>query len=99
MAQRPSLSMALDSMKATKTGEPMPQPADQPSRRPGRPRKVPAPAEAAAAPAVRGQTLRLNPAAWKQLKLLAIERDHTAHDLLLEAVNDLFAKYGKSKIA
>jgi hypothetical protein len=47
----------------------------------------------------KGQTLRLQPDAWKQLKLLAVERETTAHDLLIEAVNSLFEKYGKPKIA
>lgn len=47
----------------------------------------------------KGQTLRLTRDAWKQLKLLAIERDRTAHDLLIEAVNDLFRKHGKPPIA
>ena len=47
----------------------------------------------------KGQTLRLTRDAWKQLKLLAIEHDRTAHDLLIEAVNDLFRKHGKPPIA
>lgn len=47
----------------------------------------------------KGQTLRLTPDAWKQLKFLAIEQERPAHDLLIEAVNDLFQKYGKSSIS
>ena len=47
----------------------------------------------------RGQTLRLSPDAWRQLKLLTIEQERTAHDLLLEAVGDLFKKYGKPTLA
>ena len=47
----------------------------------------------------KGQTLRLTRDAWKQLKVLAIDQDRTAHDLLIEAVNDLFSKYGKPPIA
>ena len=57
---------------------------------------------AAPRPAVekrKGQTLRLTRDAWKQLKLLAIEHDRTAHDLLIEAVNDLFRKHGRPPIA
>jgi len=46
-----------------------------------------------------GQTLRLKPEAWQQLKLLAAEHWCPAHDLLIEAVNDLFEKYGKKPIA
>ena len=32
----------------------------------------------------RGQTLRLKPAAWTQLKILAAEQGKTSHDLRLE---------------
>lgn len=34
-----------------------------------------------------------------QLKILAVERDQTVQGLLAEALNDLFAKYGKAEIA
>ena len=34
-----------------------------------------------------------------QLKMLAIEQDTTAHDLMGEALNMLFAKYGKPEVA
>lgn len=34
-----------------------------------------------------------------QLKILAIERGSTLHNLVAEAYNDLFAKYGKPEIA
>jgi hypothetical protein len=44
-------------------------------------------------------TATLAPAAHKQLKGLAVERDATTEALLAEAINDLFVKYGKSKIA
>ncbi len=47
----------------------------------------------------RAQTLRLTPAAWRQLKQLALDHDKPAHDFLVEAVNDLFRKYGKPPIA
>ena len=48
---------------------------------------------------LKGQTLRLNHAAWRQLKTLALEREQPAHALLVEAVNDLFRKYDKATIA
>jgi hypothetical protein len=48
---------------------------------------------------LKGQTLRLNRAAWRQLKALALERELPAHALLVEAVNDLFHKYEKPPIA
>jgi len=50
---------------------------------------------------LKGQTLRLSPNAWLNLKLLAAILDGergsrvTQHDLLLEAVEDLFVKYRK----
>ncbi len=47
----------------------------------------------------KGQTLRLEEGAWKQLKYLALDLGKPVHDLLLEAVNDLFKKYGKPPIA
>jgi len=47
----------------------------------------------------RGQTLRLKPAAWQQLKILAIEQQRPSHDLLIEAVNLLFEHYDKPTIA
>jgi len=34
-----------------------------------------------------------------QLKILAVEEHNTVQDLLAEAINDLFAKYGKPEIA
>jgi hypothetical protein len=34
----------------------------------------------------------------KQLKALAVDLDRTMHDLMAEALNDLFAKHGKAEI-
>src|SRR5260370_15994430 len=34
-----------------------------------------------------------------QLKILAVQRDTTLHNLVAEAFNDLFAKHGKPEIA
>lgn len=39
------------------------------------------------------------PEAAKQFKLLAVQHDKTTQALLIEAINDLFAKYGLSRIA
>lgn len=39
------------------------------------------------------------PEAAKQFKLLALQQDRSVKDLLIEAINDLFAKYGMSRIA
>ncbi|MBB3900497.1 ribbon-helix-helix domain-containing protein [Roseococcus suduntuyensis] len=46
-----------------------------------------------------GQTLRLHPEAWEQLKILTAKERVNAHDLLVEAVNDLFVKHGYPPIA
>jgi hypothetical protein len=54
------------------------------------------------APSRQGQvpvTAHFPPAVRKQLKMLAVERDATVQNLLAEALNDLFAKYGKPEIA
>ena len=47
----------------------------------------------------RGQTLRLEPEAWRQLKMLAITEGKTSHELLIEAVNLLFDHYNRPTIA
>jgi hypothetical protein len=44
-------------------------------------------------------TVHFPKAVRKQLKALALERDHMMHELRAEALNDLFAKYGKARIA
>jgi hypothetical protein len=39
------------------------------------------------------------PEAAKQFKLLVVQQDKTVQDMLSEAINDLFTKYGLSRIA
>jgi hypothetical protein len=39
------------------------------------------------------------PEAAKQFKLLAVQHEKTTQELLTEAINDLFAKHGVSRIA
>ncbi len=41
----------------------------------------------------------VTPEAAKQFKLLVVQQDKTTQDMLIEAMNDLFAKYGLSRIA
>jgi len=41
----------------------------------------------------------LLPEAAKQFKLLAVRQDKTTQDMLIEGINDLFAKHGLSRIA
>jgi hypothetical protein len=39
------------------------------------------------------------PEAAKQFKLLGVQRDKTTQEMLVEAINDMFAKHGLSRIA
>jgi hypothetical protein len=41
----------------------------------------------------------VTPEAGKQFKLLVVQQDSTVQDMLVEAINDLFAKHGLSRIA
>ena len=43
-------------------------------------------------------TVALSPAAHKQLKSLAVEHETKSEALLIEAIRDLFTKYGKPAI-
>ena len=47
----------------------------------------------------KGLTLRLSHAAWRQLRQLALDDERSAHDLLIEALNDYFEKRGKPRAA
>jgi hypothetical protein len=47
----------------------------------------------------KGLTLRLNRAAWRQLRQLALDDERSAHDLLIDALNDYFTKREKPPIA
>lgn len=47
----------------------------------------------------KGQTLRLDEATWKQLRILAAEEGVTSRSLLIEGLNLVFEKYGKAPIA
>ena len=49
--------------------------------------------------AIRQLTLYLNEGAHKALRQLALDRDVKAHALLIEAINLMFAKYGKPAVA
>jgi hypothetical protein len=66
--------------------EPLKTYPDNPHYRPGRAQKS-------------NVTGYFPPAVKKQLRMLAAEHDTTIQALLAEAMNDLFAKYGKPEIA
>ena len=44
-------------------------------------------------------TLYLNTGAHKALRQLALDQDVKAHALLIEAINDMFVKYGRKPVA
>ena len=44
-------------------------------------------------------TIYLDAAAHRQLRLLAAEQDRSGQELVVEAINDLFGKHGKARIA
>jgi hypothetical protein len=104
--KRPSLA---ESMRQAATGDvPASPPAPTPTTKP--PERLPATASAEAMPRPAGffaatragkkkVTASLDPAAHKQLKGLAVEREETTEALLTEAINDLFKKHGKPRIA
>jgi hypothetical protein len=43
--------------------------------------------------------MRFNEAAWRQLRILAMDERTTAHALMIEAVNVLFSKRGLPPVA
>ena len=58
--------------------------------------------DAGRSPSRRGRkavTIYLDAAAHRQLRLLAVEQDRSGQDLVVEAINDLFGKHGKARIA
>ena len=76
-------------------------PAAAPVARPGAP-DVPAPRPVGKAKSREGRhfiAAHVVPEAAKQFKLLAVQQERTTQALLVEAINDLFAKYGLSRIA
>ena len=49
--------------------------------------------------AIKQLTLYLNARAHRELKLWAIDQDTKVHALVIEAVNDVFVKYGRKPMA
>ena len=93
MAKRPDLRQALK----PRAEVPVPQPVPQQDNA-----SAPAPKSQHFRPSREGKsnvTGYFPPAVKKQLRILAADRDTTIQDLLAEALNDLFAKYGKPEIA
>lgn len=101
MSKKPSLA---DSVRQAAQGSVAPQPIIAPamSASAAAPKSVPkeaAPKPAAAFHAAtragkKKVTAPLTPEDHKRLRYLALDRDATTEALLVEAINDLFAKYG-----
>lgn len=47
----------------------------------------------------KGILVRAKPEAWKALKIVAIDREITLQDLMVEAINDVLTKHGKPPVA
>ena len=98
-AKRASLASALQSVSRQADSRPAkghatppeaPAPSAEPSTRWARP-----------ASRVGKKTIaaHFDPAVSKQLKQIGLEHDRSTQELLREAINDLFTKYGKAPIA
>ena len=93
MAKRPDLRQALKPRAEVPVPPPVPQ-QDNAS--------TPTPKSQHFRPSREGKsnvTGYFPPIVKKQLRILAADRDTTIQDLLAEALNDLFAKYGKPESA
>jgi hypothetical protein len=90
MSKRTPLTFTLD-RRDSNTAAPLPSEQETPMH----------------SPAVKGKSRQgrqfiaahVVPEAAKQFKLLAVQQGRTTQTLLVEAINDLFAKYGLSRIA
>ncbi len=69
------------------------------AKKPGEAEPAPIPPKSAQKGLYKALSIRLVPTVWQQLKMLSVEKETTMHALLLEALNDLFIKYGKKPIA
>ncbi len=101
MPKRPSLAEKMRQV-ATPTAPPVDAPPVTPASQPQPPSARPASAPGFYAATRAGKkkvTAPLDPAAHKQLRQLALDQDTTTESLLVEAIRDLFTKYGKPPIA
>jgi hypothetical protein len=87
MNKRANLAAALQT--ATRGGDPVSAPATVTAIRASTPSRIGKKTVAA----------HFDPAVSRQLKQLGLDRDTSTQALLREAINDLFAKYGKPPIA
>jgi hypothetical protein len=93
MAQRKSIAGAI---RQAAHGEPQPPASPEPEARTA---TVLRPYRAATREGKKMIAAPVDPAAHRQLKMLAAESDRKAEELIREALRDLFTKYGKPPIA
>jgi hypothetical protein len=82
-------NLAAAQQTTTRGGDPVPAPATVPAIRASTPSRIGKKTVAA----------HFDPAVSRQLKQLGLDKDTSTQALLREAINDLFAKYGKPPIA
>ena len=98
MSKKPSLSAALHAASGKPTSPAVVAAAiASPPPELARPEKAQAPAPSRAGKKI--VSGHFDPAVTRQLKQLALDQESTLQALLAEALNDLFAKHGKQRIA
>jgi antitoxin-like ribbon-helix-helix protein len=98
MSKRPNLSAlasAAGSVRVPRQTEPAEELAPQDAPAPAAPRAAVAPSRASAKPITAFYPEEVR----DQLKILAAEQRRSMENMLAEALNELFAKYGKPEIA
>lgn len=87
-----------DELPAAVEAEPAPVQSPPPAKRAprGEAAKTKRPATREGA---RGVTVWVEPEVYRMLKLIGLDADMTTQDVMIEAINDLFVKKGKGRIA
>ena len=93
MAKRTSLSNLGDRIIKKSTAPQDPEPAASPVE------TAPAPQPVKRGETRKGILVRARPEAWKALKQIALDREITLQDLMVEAINDALVKHGKPPVA
>jgi hypothetical protein len=94
--KQPSLTAALHQAASSKpVASPIVAATDTPQVA-ARAKSQPAPASRAGKKMI---SAHFDPAVARQLKQLALDRETTLQNLMAEALNDLFAKHGRQRIA
>jgi hypothetical protein len=96
MAQRKSIAGAI---RQAAQGEHPPAGATPEPKSEGRAQAAPRPYRAATREGKKMIAAPVDPAAHRQLKMMAAESGQKAEELIREALRDLFTKYGKPPIA